>query len=144
MPKNSMLMPIVMLIAITIVIGFVMMTERTNAPTVTGDANYHHQICTFNRYCAGSACSDEPMSVIAYFAHADGEPRLEVPGMSTQATMERRNGRTIFSSTGGTLSGSLTIYDTRNMDFVATDDEFSPPQEHYASGRCDRPIVPRG
>ncbi len=142
MPKNSMFLPVGMVLVIVLCIGVVMLSGRTNDPGIVGDQAYPHQICTFNRYCDGDTCYDRPLPVIAYFEHENGEPRLEIPGMSPQATLVETDDRFVFTSTGGTVAGSLTIFRNRNLDFVATEGEGASVIEHYASGRCDRPQTP--
>lgn len=142
MPKNSKFLPIAMVLIVTLVLAIVVLTERTNAPAIAGDGAYPHQICTFNRYCVGDSCSDEAVYAIAYFTHANGEPRLEITGMSPQATMRETNESVIFTSTGGDVTGKLTIFRNRTMDFTATQGESPSVIEHFASGTCDRPVTP--
>ena len=142
MPKTSKFLPVLMIMVICVSVLIVMLTGRTNAPEIAGDPNFPHQICTFDRYCDGDACTDEAVSVIAYFTHQNGEPRLEVPGMAVQATLRETDDRVVFTSTGGDVRGSLTIFRNRSLDFVATEGETEPYIEHYASGRCDRPVTP--
>ena len=142
MVKQSKFLPVFVVLMVVGVIGMVMATERTNAPGISGDDRYPHQICTFNRYCRGDICTDGAFSVIAYFEHETGEPRLEVPGMATQATIEERDDRIVFTSTGGDVKGNLAILRNRTLDLYATEEDGPDLIEHFASGTCDRPVLP--
>ena len=142
MPKKSTLPSILIVVFIVLVIGVVMLMGRSNAPDIVVDRSYPYQICTFDRYCAGDTCTDSTQSVVAYFAYENGEPRLEVPGMAPQATLRETSDRRVFTSTGGNVRGSLTIFPDRLIDFTATEGEAPNVIRHYASGRCQRPYTP--
>jgi len=143
MPKNSTLLPIILVLTIFLLLMIVVASGRSNAPAVTGNPEYAHRICTFNRYCAGQECTSEPLYIISYAAYDDGEPRLEFDGMTPAATMTRTDDALSFTSSGGTLEGTLTIFRDRDLDFYATSrSEDGEVIEHFASGRCDRLVSP--
>ena len=143
MPKKSMLPSVLIVLMITLIVGYVMLSGRSNAPDVVVDLSYPHHVCTFDRYCAGDTCVDSTQSVVAYLDYEGGTPRLEVPGMATQATLRETSDRRVFTSTGGDVVGSLTIFPDRTLDFTATEEgEGSDIIRHYASGRCERPYTP--
>ena len=142
MPKNSLFLPVLMVLVIAFVLGVVILTGRSNAPTISADRDYPHHICTFDRYCTGNECTDQRLSIVAYITHENGEPRLEVPGMAPQATYTANEDRRVFTSTGGDLKGTLTIFRTRALDFTATQGEGNNVIEHFASGQCDRVHTP--
>ena len=143
MPKNSMLPSVLVVLLITLIVGYVMLSGSSNAPDVVVDRSYPHHVCTFDRYCAGDTCVDSTQSVVAYLVHEDGAPRLEVPGMSTDATLRETSDRRVFTSTGGDLVGSLTVFSDRSLDFTATEEgEDLGISRHYASGRCQIPHTP--
>ncbi|MGJ8610747.1 MAG: hypothetical protein ACSHWY_06615 [Octadecabacter sp.] len=140
--KRSTMWPVGMVVVIVVVIFIAMSTERTTAPDVAVDLNYPHQICTTNRYCAADACVDAPISFVIYTEHEDGEPRIDFLGWDPQASMtETVNGRE-FSSTGGVVSGTITIFNNLKMELAATSDEDGVVAEHYASGSCSRLTTP--
>jgi len=143
MPKKSTLSSILAILAIVVVIGIAMFSGRSNAPDIAVDRSYPHHVCTFDRYCAGDTCVDSTQSVVAYLEHEGGAPRLEVPGMSTEATLRETSDRRVFTSTGGDVVGSLTIFPDRTLDFTATEEgEDLGIIRHYASGLCQIPHTP--
>ncbi|SLN15918.1 hypothetical protein [Pseudooctadecabacter jejudonensis] len=142
--KSSTLLPVLVVLMITLVVGFIALSGRTNAPPIAGNPDYPHHVCTFDRYCAGAVCTSTPIYVIAYMNYVDGRPRLEVPGMSTLTDLTRTDEALIYASTTGNIKGTLTIYRDRALDFVATSQPTpeDDPIEHYASGQCDRLVEP--
>lgn len=125
---------------IVFTVGIVAMTGRTNAPSVTGDARYPHYVCTIKDYCEGNTCARDTGALIAYLAHEDGKPRVEMAGLSPRATFEQAPQQLIFTSTGGDIQGQLRIYTDRAFDFVGTDSTGSI--DHRVTGQCDRRVGP--
>lgn len=142
MNKSSTLLPVVMVIVIVFVTLVVMLSGRSNAPDVAGDLAYPHHVCTFNRYCAGSECNEDGASFVAYLAHADGQPRVEIAGMNPRATLVETPQSLVFESLGGTLNGTLTIHRDRKLDFAARTSEAEGSIDHFGSGSCDRRKTP--
>lgn len=142
MLKSGSMVPIAMVLAIA-VLGLVAITSgRSNAPDVTADANYPHHICTFNDYCVGGTCSRTPFSFVAYLSHADGEPRLDMPGVSPRATLEERPVGLVFTSRSDQISGTLEIQPSRNLNWVGTSGSGDTLVEHYGTGKCERLRTP--
>jgi len=132
------MLPVVMVIVIVFVILMTMTAGRTNAPTLSVDKDYPYQICTTNRYCTGDVCTDTPLSFVVYTSHEDGEPRLDLPGWGPRLRMtETINGRE-FLSTDGATTGTITIYNNRDLDITASSVGDNGVVEHYASGSCSR------
>ncbi|WP_296419188.1 hypothetical protein [Pseudooctadecabacter sp.] len=142
--RNFTVLPVLVVLMIAGVTLFMIFTERTNAPDISGDPDYPHYVCTFERYCVGEACTSNPIYIIAYTEYVDGQPRLEIPGMDPRATLDRTDETLTFTSTGGDVAGRLILFRDRALDFYATSDvEGEPdPREHFASGRCDRLVSP--
>ena len=140
MKKNSTLLPVAIVGVIGVLALIAILSGRSNAPDISGDPTYPHHVCTFNRYCAGEACVDDAHSIVAYLRHADGLPRIEAPGMSPRATLEETDEALIFTSTGGSIEGTLKIYDDRGLDFTGFSGEGAELVEHFASGSCDRRV----
>ena len=119
-----------------------MASGRSDAPDVAGDDTYPHYVCTINNYCEGDACSSDTFSIVVYLRHADGLPRLELRGFSPRSTLTEIPYGLVFESTGGEVSGTLTVYEDRGIDLTATSGAGSSLVEHFASGSCDRLISP--
>ncbi len=140
--NRSTLLPVIMVIVIGLLALIAMSSGRSDAPDVAGDDRYPHYVCTINNYCEGDTCSREPLSFVVYLRHADGLPRLELRGFSPRATLTEIPDGLVFESTGGEISGTLTVYEDRGLDITATSGEGSSSKEHYASGSCDRLNTP--
>ena len=140
--KRSTMLPVLVVITIALLTLIVMMSGRSNDPGIKGDPAYPHYACQINKYCEGETCSDTPIPFVAYLSHEGGQPRLELPRFSPQATLtETPNGYT-FESNGAEVSGVVTIYKDRELDIAGTSGDGNALVEHYASGTCDRLVEP--
>jgi len=140
--KRSTMLPVLVVIVIVLLTLIAIASGRSNAPNITGDTAYPHYVCVINKYCEGENCSDDNISFVAYLSHSDGEPRLELDRFSPRAILTEIPDGVIFESTGGVVSGTITIFDDRGLDLIATSGEGVDEIEHFASGRCDRLITP--
>jgi hypothetical protein len=131
-----------MIIVIGLLALIAMTSGLSDTPDVAGDDSYPHHVCTIDTYCEGDECSREPLSFVIYLRHADGLPRLELRGFSPRATLTEFPDGLEFESTGGQVSGILTVYEGRALDLTATSGSGSSLKEHYASGSCARLITP--
>lgn len=138
MPKNSLRLPIILILVITALTAIAIFSGRSNQADVAGDSAYPHHVCTFNRYCAGESCTDAKVSFVAYLFHADGFPRVEMVGLSPRARLSEDEEGLIFESSGGEVSGTLRIFKNRGLDFVGSSGVGEELIEHYGSGSCDR------
>ena len=136
--KKSTMLPVLMVIVIGLLALIAISSGRSNAPEISGDSTYPHYVCIINSYCEGDSCSRDPISFVAYTSHEDGLARLELQGFSPRATLTEIPDGYIFESTGGRVSGTVTIFTDRGIDIVGTSGEGSDMVEHYASGKCDR------
>ncbi|MDB2369037.1 hypothetical protein N9V68_00425 [Octadecabacter sp.] len=144
MTKRGSMVPIALVVTIAVLAFFAIGTGRSNAPDVTVDANYPHYVCTFNSYCAGAACTRTPFSIVAYLSHENDQPRLDMPGVASAASLEQRDGLTIFTTASDPdqISGTLVINSNRNMDWEGTSGEAGDLVEHFGTGRCERLKTP--
>jgi len=143
MMKSGSFIPIAMVLVIALLALVAITTQRSNAPNVTADADYPHHICTFNDYCAGATCTRTPFSFVAYLSHADGEPRLDMPGVNPRATLEELPIGLVFTSTSqDQISGTLEIQTNRNLNWVATSGSGDTLVEHFGTGSCERLKTP--
>ncbi len=140
--NRSTMLPVVMIIVIVFVVLMTMTAARTNAPDVVADRNYPHHICTTNRYCTGTECTDDPISFIVYLSDEDGLPRLDFPGWDPRLTLTETINGDAFESAGGETSGTITIFNNRDLDIVAKTVADNDVIEHYASGSCSRLKTP--
>lgn len=138
MTNRSTWLPALLIVMIALLAVIAISSGRSNAPDVAGDSAYPHYICTFNAYCEGENCERGiARSVVAYIAHEDGKPRLEIPRMSPRATVTEIPDGLAFESTGGAVEGTLSVFQDGGMDFVATSVSGNEIVEHFASGRCE-------
>jgi hypothetical protein len=140
--NRSAMLPVIMVVVIGLLAIIAMASGRSDAPDVAGDDTYPHYVCTINNYCEGDTCSRDPLSFVIYLRHADGLPRLELRGFSPRATLTEIPDGLVFESTGGEVSGTLTVFEDRGIDLTATSWEGNSLVEHFASGSCDRLITP--
>lgn len=140
--NRSTMLPVVMVIVIVLLTLIAMASGRSNAPDVAGDATYPHYVCTINDYCEGDTCDREPLSFVAYLRHEDGQPRIELARFSPRATLTEIPDGLVFESTGGEVSGTITVFTDRGLDLTATSGEGGDLVEHYASGSCERLVNP--
>ncbi|AGI68098.1 hypothetical protein OAN307_c24930 [Octadecabacter antarcticus 307] len=140
--NRSAMLSIIMIIVIVILALIAISSGRSDAPDLVGDDSYPHYVCTTNNYCEGDICSREPLSFVVYLRHADGLPRLELRGFSPRATLTEIPDGLVFESTGGDVSGTLTVFEDRGIDLTATSGESSSLIEYYASGSCERLVTP--
>ena len=140
--NRSTMLPVLTVLVIALLAVIAISSGRSNAPEVAGDTTYPHYVCVINDYCEGDTCSRDPISFVAYLSHEDGLPRLELPRFSPRATMTEIPDGLIFESTGGEVSGTVTIFKDRGIDIIATSESGGDVVEHYASGRCERLVEP--
>lgn len=140
MPKNSTMLPVAMVLVIVFVVLIFVLTGRTNAPNVTGDPNYAHHVCTFNRYCEGPECTRDAGSFVAYLTYVNAQPRLEMDRVDPNVTLLQSPDALVFESLGGEIRGTLTIFSDRELDFIAVSGAGETLVEHFGSGSCDRRV----
>ena len=138
MTKRASFLPVVLVLIIAVLAIIAIASGRSNAPNVTANDAYPHHICTFERYCAGNACTRERISFVAYLTSETGEPRIEIPGTTTRATLERTPSGLEFATIGGELQGTLSIFNDRALDWTAASGSGDSLVEHFASGGCER------
>jgi hypothetical protein len=138
MMRRSTILPVAVVVAILFLTLVAVMSGRSNEPGVADDRNYPHYVCTFERYCEDDTCTREQQSFVAYLEHADLEPRLEIARVNPKATLTSTPVQRVFETVGGEISGTLTMYPNRQIDWAGTSGPQDTPVEHFASGSCDR------
>ena len=142
MTNRYTMLPAMLVVVITFLTLFAIMSGRSNDTGLVGDADYPHHICTIDNYCEGPECSRDPMSFIVYLKHANGQPLLEMPRVNPIATMTALTDGIAVATRGGEVSGVLNIYADRHLDFAGTSGEAKYPVEHYGTGKCERLQTP--
>ena len=138
MNKRTTLLPVILVAIIATLAVIAIVSGRSNDTGLVADRTYPYQICSFNRYCAGDACTSERQSFIVYLAHADGQPRIELPYVNPSATLELTLNGVKLETKGGQVAGTLEIFNDRGLDWIGTAGAGESLVEHFASGRCER------
>ncbi len=138
MKGRSTFLPVLLVVIIGLLTLIAITTGRTNAPDVTADAGFPQYICTFNSYCAGETCTNEPQSFVIYTAYDDGLPRLEAPRFGPRITLVEEADRRLYVASGGAIEGTFTLLNNRAIDFAGESKADGTVEEHYGMGRCDR------
>jgi len=136
------MLPVMMVVVICVLTLIAIMSGRSNEPDVAGDDNYPHQVCTFDNYCAGAVCTRDRISFVLYRSYVDGQPHVELAGMSPDATFSEANGAQVFTTTGAGVTGRFEIFRNRDIDFVGSINNGEEVVEHFATGECERPHTP--
>lgn len=79
---------------------------------------------------------------MVYLAHLNGRPRIELDGMKPTATLVETPEMLLFESRGGAVSGTLSIFPDRKIDFIATSGAGDTLLDHFGAGQCDRCVAP--
>jgi hypothetical protein len=142
MTNRYTMLPVMMVVVIAFLALYVMNSGRSNDTGLVGDPNYPFHICTFNDYCEGPTCTREGASFLVYLEHANGRPLLELARVNPAATMEPIPSGLALVTSGGEVSGTLSIFTDRQMEFSGTSGTADDPVEHYATGTCERLKTP--
>lgn len=146
MEKRATMLPVIMVLVISVLALYAIFSSRSNDPGIVGDRNYPFHICTINDYCEAGDCSRDPLHFIVYLEYADGRPRLELPRVNPAVTMttlpDGLADGLVFETRGGEVSGTLNIYEDRQLDFRATSGAGEELVEHFATGTCERLKTP--